>query len=328
MKDANVQSENSLSHVSTTSRDAAAFRFSGHQTFPLRIAWIPKAVTQFRLGRDPLSEPDEGIRTLGLGKNMVEALRCWIEAFQIAYRASAGWQLSEIGQAIFGEDGVDPFLEDPCTLWTLHWLISSNRTAPFWAWECLFNRWSSPEFSPTEVLAAFRRQADLNPKPASTVTLKQHWEVFLHTYRPPHSQRGEDHLDSALACLSLIQEAGESFPVSGKPEPRYRFNTADKTTIPQQLFAHFLNDWWTANHAHEATVSFRDVLQAPYSPGRLLKMSEREIAARLHDLARSYSVSYEITESANLRQIHRLKVRPPLADFCAAYTEPRFLRFQ
>src|SRR4051812_13993234 len=53
------------------------FRYSGHQTFPLRIAWLPKAVREIASGRDPLSNIDEGIVSLGLGKNMVESLRCW-----------------------------------------------------------------------------------------------------------------------------------------------------------------------------------------------------------------------------------------------------------
>src|SRR5690348_9570787 len=71
-----------------------SFRFSGHQTFPLRIAWIPKAVAEIAAGRDPLTDIDEGITQLGLGKNMVEALRCWIEAFQIARRTDNKWMLT------------------------------------------------------------------------------------------------------------------------------------------------------------------------------------------------------------------------------------------
>ena len=70
------------------------FRFSGHQTFPLRIAWIPKALDELHRGNDPLSDVDLGIANLGLGKNMVEALRCWIDAFQIATKETpgAGWK--------------------------------------------------------------------------------------------------------------------------------------------------------------------------------------------------------------------------------------------
>src|SRR5947207_9432280 len=78
------------------SQGAMAFRFSGHQTFPLRITWIPKAVGEIVEGRDPLTDIDEGITQLGLGQNMVEALRCWIEAFQLASRTDGKWKLSAI----------------------------------------------------------------------------------------------------------------------------------------------------------------------------------------------------------------------------------------
>jgi hypothetical protein len=88
-----------------------SFRFSGHQTFPLRIAWIPKAVGEIVRGHDPLTNIDEGITNLGLGKNMVEALRCWIEVFQIAHRVNGSWCLTPIGSLIFDpKAGLDPYL--------------------------------------------------------------------------------------------------------------------------------------------------------------------------------------------------------------------------
>ncbi len=120
----------------------------GHRTFPLRITWIPKAVAEIAMGRDPLTDIDEGITQLGLGKNMVEALRCWVEAFQVARRIEQGWILTPIGSLVFDPtDGLDPHFEDVSTSWLLHWLITTNTKAPFFAWECLFNRWPATEFS-------------------------------------------------------------------------------------------------------------------------------------------------------------------------------------
>lgn len=183
---------------------SSEFRFSGHQTFPLRISWLPKAIRELVASRDPLNNIDEGITSLGLGKNMVEALRCWIEAFQIAAKNDHGWTLTPIGELVFHPStGLDPYLEDHATNWLLHWLITTNTKSPFFAWECLFNRWPGAEFSATPVLEAFRRESDTCPKPASAVTLKQHWEVFLHSYRPPRGGKGEDHLDSAMRILAM-----------------------------------------------------------------------------------------------------------------------------
>jgi hypothetical protein len=166
---------------SPASAESRAFRFSGHQTFPLRIAWLPKAIREIDAGCDPLTNIDEGIVSLGLGKNMVEALRCWIEAFQIASKEEDGWVLSPVGELLFAPGtGLDPFLEDHSSNWLLHWLISTNTRAPFFAWECLFNRWPTAEFSSSAVIDAFRKETEQNQRAASLVScIARHTQTAL-----------------------------------------------------------------------------------------------------------------------------------------------------
>ncbi|MBL8517294.1 MAG: DUF4007 family protein [Betaproteobacteria bacterium] len=314
------------SQSSLPSQAASSFRFGGHQTFALRIAWLPKAISEIAGGRDPLTNVDEGIVSLGLGKNMVEALRCWIEAFQIATKQESSWVLTPVGSLIFSpDDGLDPYLEDHSSSWILHWLISTNRKAPFFAWECMFNRWPAAEFSASAVLDAFQRESQLNAKPASMVSLKQHWEVFLHNYQPPRSSRSEDHLDSALSVLGLIQEVGERQNTQGKWEPIYAFDTGPKSGIPQQLFAFFIHDWWNNTFPAEQTVPIRELVGGRHSPGRILRMSESEILLRISDLAHSQPKAYQLTESTNLRQLHRMRRSDGQPELKAAYQTPRFV---
>lgn len=302
------------------------FRFTGHQTFPLRIAWLPKVIREIASGRDPLTDVDEGIVSLGLGKNMVEALRCWIEAFQIASKSGARWQLSPIGELVFAHKaGLDPYLEDHSSNWLLHWLISTNTHAPFLAWDSLFNRWPTAEFSSSSVVEAFKKEVEQNQRAASIVTLKQHWEVFLHSYRPPRGTRGEDHLDCALSGLGLIQEAGERQNAAGKWETIYAFDTGQKTAIPQQLFAFFVHDWWNRASPSEQTVALRELVAGSRSPGRILRMTESEILQRVSDLAHAQPSVFQTTESANLRQLQRLRQSNGHRDLSAAYEKPRFL---
>jgi hypothetical protein len=303
-----------------------AFRFSGHQTFPLRITWIPKAVGEIVAGRDPLSEIDDGITQLGLGKNMVEALRCWIDAFQIASRGDGEWKLTDIGALIFDPaKGLDPYFEDVSTSWLLHWLISTNSDAPFFAWECMFNRWPATEFSASQVIDAFQKESDSTPRPASPVTLKQHWEVFLHSYRMSPASKGEDHLDSAMSMLRLIRDFGERPNSAGKWETLYTFDFGRKRAISEQLFAFFLHNWWNRKYRNERTAPLREIVQGDHSPGRLLKMQESEIIQRVNELASSQPKAFQIVESANLRQLHRLQESDGLGDLKAAYRAPRFL---
>jgi hypothetical protein len=326
VQEVNVDAPWPQAGLSAPAQSEAPFRFSGHQTFPLRITWIPKAVAEISVGRDPLTNIDEGITQLGLGKNMVEALRCWIEAFQIARRAEQGWQLTPIGSLVFNPtDGLDPYYEDVSTSWLLHWLISTNTESPFFAWECLFNRWPATEFSASQVIDAFNKEANKTARPASSVTVRQHWEVFLHSYRRPPADKGEDHLDSAMSILRLIQEFGERPNASGKWEKLYSFDLTRKQAIPEQLFAFFLHDWWNRKYPNEQTTPLREIVMGEHSPGRLLKMQEAEILQRVTELAVRQPKVFRIVESTNLRQLNRLHKSDGLNDLKAAYRAPRFI---
>ncbi len=257
---------------------------------------------------------------------MVQALRCWIEAFGVAQRDDCGWTLTEVGQLVFSpKNGLDPFLEDHSSNWLLHWLISTNTQAPFFAWECLFNRWATAEFSCSTVVEAFQKEAIQSQRVASLVTLKQHWEVFLHSYRPPRGVRGEDHLDSALSVLGMIQEAGERQNTAGKWETLYAFDTGPKTAIPQQLFAFFVHDYWNRAFPSEQTVALRELVAGNHSPGRILRMAESELLQRVDNLAQTQPNVFQTTDSANLRQIQRLRPSNGLADLRASYERPIFL---
>lgn len=305
---------------------AVRFRFSGHQSFSLRISWLPKVIREISEGHDPLTDIDRGITSMGLGKNMVESLRCWIEAFQVASKDESGWKLTPIGGLIFSPGtGQDPYLEDHSSNWLLHWLICSNTQYSLFAWECLFNRWPTTEFSASDVMEAFRRESGQNNKEASIVTLKQHWEVLLHSYRPPRGGKGEDHLDSALSVLGLIREIGERQNAQGKWESLYTFDIGQKTSIPQQLFAFFIHDWWNRKFPAEKTVSLRQIVSGEHSPGRLLKMQEKEILLRVENLARIQPQVFQLTESANVRLLQRLSAQNGQEALVAAYKNPIFL---
>ena len=61
-----------------------SFRFSGHETFAFRHAWLPKAYRLLKQDPSAFSHEDNAMIELGLGKNMVRALRFWVEAAGVA----------------------------------------------------------------------------------------------------------------------------------------------------------------------------------------------------------------------------------------------------
>ena len=122
-------------------RDRSAF--GRHETFPLRFGWLTKGHQACRENPD-IFEQDDATVTLGVGKNMVSAIKYWMLATQIVNHDKTVLRPAELGDKIFDEAGWDPYLEDDATIWLLHWLLASNAadaTAVFW----FFNRFHKPE---------------------------------------------------------------------------------------------------------------------------------------------------------------------------------------
>src|ERR1700759_2164259 len=99
------------------------FRFSGHESFPARYTWLPKAYKAILQNPEIFADDNNAMVKLGVGKNMVKSIRFWVQAFSVAQPSQNGPGLSvtDFGHQLFGEQGYDPFLEDIQTLWLLHW---------------------------------------------------------------------------------------------------------------------------------------------------------------------------------------------------------------
>lgn len=135
------------------------FRFSGHETFPCRYTWLPKAFRALEANEQAFSDEEQAIVQLGVGKNMVRAIRFWVQVIGVAEPAErGGYQVTPFGTALLNRNGFDPYLEDIRTLWLIHWQLSSQLQDPLFAWDYLLNRWQHPEISRTEVLRAFRQE--------------------------------------------------------------------------------------------------------------------------------------------------------------------------
>ena len=98
------------------------YRISGHESFPCRYAWLPKAVKWVEANPNLFTDEQQGMVDLGVGKNMVRAIRFWAQAAGVIETAGkgVGHRVAAFGHAILGSEGADPFLEDIRTLWLIH----------------------------------------------------------------------------------------------------------------------------------------------------------------------------------------------------------------
>jgi hypothetical protein len=169
-------------------------------------------------------------------KNMVRSIRHWGLATGVLFEEpkSRGtvMNISRFGEFLFGDgesSGADPFLEDPNTLWLLHWLLISNwERSTTWQWA--FNRFPSNEFTREGLLQSVEDEIRrLNLSPPSESTLKRDIEVFIRTYLSGRGNRTtavEDSLDCPLTELNLLEEVSGTNLVKIRRGRRVRWVTA------------------------------------------------------------------------------------------------------
>lgn len=284
------------------------YRISGHESFPCRYTWLPKAVRD--LSADPMlfSDDERAMVALGVGKNMVRSIRFWAQAAGVAApeKKGSGYSLTDFGRVLLGDRGLDPFLEDSSTLWLLHWNLSTDRENPLLAWDYLLNRWHEPELARSTALKVLHKEAARVDEGISMVTLEQHFDTFLHTYVPTRGRKGqvqEDNLDCPLVELDFLLKVGERGV--GKREAIYSFRREEKPEISAELFAYCLDDFW--RESHESTLPLREVAHGHGSPGQVFKLPEDDVRARLDLLSRQPDGFFAYTESAQFQQVRRRK---------------------
>ena len=275
--------------------------FSGHETFPLRQMWLKKAFERSVGQVIPKAAfaDENAIADFGVGKNMVSAIRHWALACDVMRDDKPdGYTVTENAIAIFDDDGLDPYSENPNTAWYSHWwLAGKGNRATTWHW--LFNHVTSPVFSREELeapLALYAQALDANRK-LSPATLSRDIETCIRSYAPRLSGgTPEDYAEPMLAELGLIYEEHRG---------HFAFRRGPKATLSDGMFTYALLDYWKTAAAGLSSLAFESIAYGEGSPGRVFKLDEDSVAERLFNLDALTKGALSWTDTAGLRQVHR-----------------------
>ena len=257
-------------------------RFSGHETFACRFAWLPKAVRLMDRDAAALSNDEKAILELGLGKNMVKALRFWLDAFGVASAQAGTWSLLPFGEAIFGAEGLDPYLERSETQWLLHWRLSTDVAQPLFAWRHILFRRMRADFTRGELLGEMRSEGERLGYEHSDVTLLQHADAFLHTYLGSlTSTSPEDTLDGPLVDLGLVQRLGRRRGGADRAEAVFALARVGIDDVGPAVVDNAIASYWQARRAGEAVITFRDLAYGEGSPGAALRLEAEDLRDHL-----------------------------------------------
>lgn len=279
--------------------------FSGHETFPFRYGWLKKGIDAI-LERPDIFQAEDGTTYLGVGKNMVRSIRHWclatglIEEVEIPGRRDKPLRVSELGLSLVGEGGFDPYLEDSATLWLLHrQLAAKPGRAHTWYWT--FNEYRKRQFTRAELRNEIFSLVQATPgSRASKNTVKRDVDCFVRSYVPSRSQKAtvlEDTLDCPLVELGLLDELADNETLA--------FNTEERSTLPDSLFAYCLVLFWNDSSPEQNTLSFEALAYLPGGPGKVFQMSDRELLARLEQLEALTDGGLSFDETAGLKQVYR-----------------------
>ena len=260
--------------------DAAKPTFARHETFHPRYGWFRKAHAFVADNPQVFGAPDAPVR-IGVGKNMVRAIRFWglaakliEEDQQSSNRRLPGFVPTSMGHSLFGDEGWDQYMEDPGTLWLLHWLLMAPPCLlPVW-W-LAFNEFHAVEFSEDDLLPAVTAQLEATqgwgvPHPSS---VGKDITALLRTYAPAEQSSGRTGFDDRLDCpLRELNLVGRS-PAT----KRYRFRLGPKPGLPPAILTYAALDHAARTRAggHEVTIS--RLAHEPGAPGRAFKLTEGEL---------------------------------------------------
>lgn len=210
-------------------------KFRGHETFFIRKGWLYKGMSNV------VKEPGifQGVSgnpmdVLGIGANMVKALRYWLTTTCLTSEPKSGKKnqtLTELGEIIFENDA---YMEEIGSIWLVHYMLSMNNDEAT-SWYIFFNEFNKSEFTVEDfhsaVVKYVRMQEDASVP--SDRAIEDDFTCIMNTYVPriklnPAKVHPESNIDCPLGELGLVD-------VINKREGIYKKSVPKLDMLPQMI---------------------------------------------------------------------------------------------
>ena len=278
-----------------------AMKFRAHDTFFIRKGWLSKGMKYVHSKPDVFVAKDENpMDVLGIGANMVKALRYWLQAVGLTEEPNSGKRVqtfTPLGQSVFTNDR---YIEELGTLYLLHYRLSSNKSDAT-AWYYFFNEFSMSEFSRDDFVDFLQRRIRMEDSDATVAirSLNDDFSCIINTYLPryktsPNRVAPESNIDCPLGELGLID-------ILSKEKKTYRKAIPVASTISPWVALAIIVD--QAGESKE--ISLNELLTAPCNIGKTLNLDAISMLDVLYQIERIGKI--KINRTAGLDVIHILE---------------------
>jgi hypothetical protein len=271
------------------------FSFSGHDSFQCRQQWLKKGYDYIL--QDKSFNDEDAVVSLGVGKNMVSAIRYWMKAFDLLDNED---KLSPFAHQLFANDGWDPYLEDEASLWLLHYHLIKKGTAS--SYKLIFNelRREKIEFTKSNFIAFVKRKAETTGFVVNEKTIGEDFGVLLKMYLRTEAQMKdqEDSFSGIFAELNLVNHKGK------RGEDIYSVENSDKDDIPEEIILYTILD----NPNFDLSISLSNIEQDPGQAGTVFAISKTGLTTKIQNIAKKFQ-TITFSDHAGIREL-QFKTKP------------------
>lgn len=272
--------------------DRKQYSFSGHESFPCKTLWLKKGY-DFVTSNQDFNAP-EAVVSLGVGKNMVAAVRYWYKVFGL----NKGTETSWIADYVFdSETGKDPYVEDLGTLWLLHFLLINTYEASLYKLFFIDFQKERRQFDREQVVGFVKRVLAAAGKENlfNENTVKKDVGVLLLNYCLPRNPQSNEDFSTLLMDLDLLRQTDRTESSEDKRN-RYFFNVEGKRQVTPAIFLFAL---LTVKEENDNSIPY-DTL---HELGLIFCMTELEVIDMLKYLSEAYSDALTYSDVAGIRQL-------------------------
>lgn len=186
-------------------------KFRAHDTFFIRKGWLSKGMRCVARKPDVFIDRTENpMDVLGIGANMVKALRYWLQAVGLTEEPRKGKRtqnFTALGKLIYEKD---TYLEELGTLYLLQYVLATQKEEAT-AWYFFFNEFSMQEFSREDFVSALQKYIRMQDSENTYAirSLNDDFQCIVNTYLPrfksnPGKVSPENNIDCPFGELGLV----------------------------------------------------------------------------------------------------------------------------
>jgi hypothetical protein len=313
-----MKTEKLTNRMSTIESSISLGTAGRHETFTPRYGWLKKGYDRC-VNNPHVFNDDNAIEQIGVGKNMVRSIRFWCVLFRLLEDAGEPGCLkpTSFGSRLLNtESGWDPYLEDPASLWLLHWQIFLPPYSAV-SWVLAFNYIDLSAFDGHELGATIvSRARTINGlRNIAEGSFDKDASCILRMYCSDENDKNE--------IRSPFRDLGVIVPAKDVEGHRFRFAANSKQGLPDLIFMaavfSYANQWFS----EQQSLSLNQITYGINSPGVAFKLSETECGSRIERVYRTLpSVSF--IDNNGLRQLQYSASAANLFEQCLeSYFEER-----